>query len=219
MSVPKAKKSFVTDLTVIPDKWDSYPVVEHSHLKSCQFKNLNSFTQIHHSRLNQVTVESESGHTRIERCDIKNSSISDTNVERCRLKDCTLATVSNMERVHATGTRFIRPGNIERSTFEDSDVLGKSSVERARVKGSVVALSSTIKRSTLKMVSMTKAQVERSTLSNCDVTECKISGSSFSGMTMKFGIWKNNDLVGRTCDQEVVMMPRTEMQVSICQCR
>src|SRR5436190_1605582 len=198
MSTPKAKKSFISDLTVIPDKSDSYPVVEYCHLKSCQFKNLSSASKVNRSRLAQVIVESEDSHSHIERCDIKNTAVSDSYVERCKLKDCTLAAVSHIERVYATGTRFIRAGKIERSTFHDSHVLGKSCVERSRVKGSVVAHSSTVERSTLRNVTMTKTRAERATLSNCDITECTISGSTFSGMTMKYGIWKNGELVGRT---------------------
>ena len=119
--------------------------------------------------------------------------------------------------MYAARTRFIRAGKIERSSFEDSDVLGKSSVERSRVKGSVVAHSSTVERSALRNVTMTKTRAERATLSNCDITECTISGSTFSGMTMKYGIWKNGELVGRTCKQEVVIKPRTEVEVSTCQ--
>jgi uncharacterized protein YjbI with pentapeptide repeats len=200
---------------VIPDKRESYPLVEFCSLKSCQFKNLSSSTTIRYSRLNQVTVESESSHTFIDRCDIKDTAISDAYVERCKLKNCTLATVSHIERVHATRTRFIRAGKIERSSLEDSDVLGKSSVERSRVKGSVVAHSSTVERSALRNVNMTKSQAEKASLTNCDITECAISGSRFSGMTLKYGIWENGKLVGTTSGQEPVINPRTEIKVGI----
>jgi len=208
MSIPKAKRSTITDLVVAPDRWDFYPAVERSVLTSCKFNNLSSSTKIQRSVLNNVTVESASGSSNIERCKLTGCIVSDSGIERCDLKNCTLAEVNHIERTRASNTRLIGTGHIERTVLEDSDTLGKSAIERSTVKRSVIADSSRVTRSKLDGVTMNKSRVERASLKDCDVTNCNISRTNFSGMILKYGIWENGNLVGRTCNEEVVIKPK-----------
>lgn len=222
--VPKAKQSSITNLTVEPDLWDSYPKVEYSELKSCTFRNLKSDTSIERSTLHNVLLEGGPKKIVVERSDLRNctittspttetgymsdSSLYNVKVERSQLIDCTVASTGFVGRTEAKRTNFVGCKHVERTKFEDSSVMGKSFVERSTVTRSLIADSSKCERSQLDQVVLTKSKVERSTLTDCDIMECEIQGTEFKGMILKYGIWHKGDLVGRTCNKEVVRQPR-----------
>lgn len=63
---------------------------------------------------------------------------------------------------------------------------------------------SLLRRSKLDHVMLSQSRVKRAVLKDCEVTECVVTGSEFSGMRMRYGVWKNGRLVGRVGDGEVV---------------
>lgn len=224
-SIPKAKKSVISDLSVFPDEWDAYPEVERSEIHECIYRNLSSATHISRSQLTQVTIEGTSnGNNEIQRSNLRNSSILNSRIERttldscsvsgarlenCKLGHCTITSPNILEHINARLTKFVSSSRIERSELDDSVVMGKSSLERSVFKNSVIADSTYCERSELDNVVITRSRTERSKMKDCDVMDCEISRTDFEGMILKYGIWKNGDLVGRTSkDHEVVIKPR-----------
>lgn len=63
---------------------------------------------------------------------------------------------------------------------------------------------SLLRRSKLDHVTLSQSRVKKAVLKDCEVRECVITGTEFSGMRMRFGVWKNGRLVGRVGEGEVV---------------
>lgn len=213
-SIPKARKSNINDLVVTPDSWDSYPVVERSTINASKFENLSSETHITRSTLNNVIVKEGSrredlGDTRsneITRCELACCTISGACISRSELADTVVIDTDYMNRVESQNTKFINSGHIEKSHFEGSFVASGSDVERSTVKRSVVADSSQIRRSQLDGIVLTNSQVSKSVLQDCEVVRCEITNTNFTGKTLKYGIWVDGDLVGRTSEEEEVVI-------------
>ncbi|EER25242.1 hypothetical protein D8B26_007858 [Coccidioides posadasii str. Silveira] len=210
-SVPKARRSNVSGLTVTPDKWDYYPSIERSDVKSCSFTNLSSSTHIRHSKLNDVHVLSENGRgSYIERCDLSRCTISDSYIERSRLRDSRASHVGRMDRSTASRSEFVGAQTVERSSFQDSRVGGQTAVSRSEVKKCSLGGGSRVQDSVLDRVSLWDSTADRVVLKNCDVKDCKMSKTNLSGMVLRYGIWNNGDLVGRTSREHEVIATSLE---------
>ncbi|EEP79987.1 predicted protein [Uncinocarpus reesii 1704] len=211
-NIPKARRSNVVDLTVIPDKWDYYPCMERSYVKSCTFTNLSSSTHIRHSQLKDVKLHSENGKcSYIEHCNLAACTISDSYLGRCQLRDSRVEGVGHMERSTASNSELVGAGNIERSTFRDSKVGGRTTVTRSEIKQCSLGESSRVENSVLDTVFLWNSQVDKAVLTGCDVKDCKMTKTKLSGMVLRYGIWNGGDLVGRTSrEHEVIAMPLEE---------
>lgn len=213
-NIPKARKSDITDLSVTPDKWDFYPSVERSTLKSCRFNNLSSSTHIRHSELTDVTVFPEGGKSSyVEHSNLNGCMVSDSYIERSNLENCTVSRVAHLERTSASNTKFIGAANLERNNFQESNVFGKCTVQKSDVKGSTLMDGSHVEKSQLDDAMVHKSRIFKSSLTDCDVAHSKLSKTNFTGMVLKYGIWDDGDLIGRTSrEHEVVVMSRAEVK-------
>lgn len=230
-SFPKARKSNITNVSVTPEKWDAYPEVSRSTLSDSTFINLSSATQISTSTIANSTLEdlpneakiknnnvshsqvqdSAIFSSQIDRSKLENCTVTDSVVNKCTLKGCIVDPRNRVERTTASATKFMGAKVVNRSQLEDSDILSGSTVERCIVRNSVVAEGAVCDRTKMDNVAVTRSRVDRSNLSNCDVMDCVMDRTTFGWMTLRYGIWKNGDLVGRTSTtEEVVIKPRTK---------
>jgi hypothetical protein len=230
-SFPKARKSNITNVSVTPEKWDAYPEVSRSTLSDSTFTNLSSATQISTSTIANSTLEDlvneakiKNNHvnhsqvqdsaifsSQIDRSKLENCTVTDSVVNKSTLKHCTVDPRNRVERTTARATKFMGAKVVNRSQLEDSDILSGSTVERCIVRNSVVAEGAVCDRTKMDNAAVTRSRVDRSNLSNCDVMDCVMDRTTFGWMTLRYGIWKNGDLVGRTSTtEEVVIKPRTK---------
>lgn len=213
-SIPKAKKSNISGLVVVPDTWDAYPEVERSTLNTVRFENLTSDTRITHSNLNGVTIKEggreyefeDSRSTEVQRSELTACTVAGSCIYRSTLISSEATDAERIERSRAHNAKLINVHNVERSDFEGSVLAGESDVERSTVKDSALMGPCQIKRSQLDGVMMTKSQVSRSVLRDCEVVQCEIINTNFTGKTLKYGIWENGDLVGRTSEEHEVVI-------------
>lgn len=230
-SFPKARKSNITNVSVTPNKWDAHPEVSRSTISDSTFINLSSATSISRSTISSSTLEDLNGEqqkkikhnevtyssvqdsaifsSQISRSKLDHCTVTESQVHRSTLTHCTVLPGNNVDRTTASTTKFMDAKNVQRSQLEDSVVLGGSTLERCVVRNSVVADNAKCDRTQLDNVSILRSKIDRSNVSNCDVTDCIMDRTTFGWMTLKYGIWKNGDLVGRTSDKEVVVQPRT----------
>lgn len=211
-SIPKAKRSEIKGLIVVPDKWDSYPSVEYSHIDACRFEGLDSNTRIERSRFTNVNINSDgTAKSRIERSVIKDSELRHAIIERSEIRG-TKVNDARVERSRFTLTTIAGPkSRIERSIFEQVDVKGKCKIERTNMK-EVIIEDSDINIGNLKSSYITKSKIERSNVTECDIGDCKIQRTNFTGMYLRNGIWDRGDLTGRIDKtKEVIIKSISEM--------
>jgi hypothetical protein len=210
-SVPFAKWSTVSGITVMPEKWESYPTIERSSVQSCVFQNLGSSTTILRSRLHAVTLQSQSGtsnkHSYIKRSHVSDSVVADSSLKHCKVSHSVMNAVGHAKWTRAQGSHVDRVAYLKRAAVDDSTMRNVKYVKSASVKRSSVGDCAKIKRSTLLGVRVTNSVVESSALTDCEVADAEIYRTSFSGMILKNGIWKNGQLIGRTNDKEAVVRP------------
>lgn len=211
-SIPKAKRSTVSDLVVTPDNWDSYPTVEYSHIDSCRFEGLNSGTRIERSRFTNVNINSDgTAKSRIERSILKDSEIRHSSIERSEIRGTKMSD-AEVERSRFTLATIAGPkARIERSIFDQCDVKGKCKIERSNMK-EVLLEETNLENANINSSFVTKSKIERSNITDCDIGDCKIERTNFTGMYLRNGIWKRGDLVGRVDKtQEVIIKPKSEI--------
>lgn len=235
-TVPKAQKSDIAGLTVIPDEWNSYPNIDRSTIRNCTFTNLSDSTTIDRSSLSDTSITNEvskvgegSGNNAgstdktkrskgvyIERSTIQLSQIiSPSSVERSVLSACTVQPKSKIGRTTARATKFVNAKFVERSELTNSYVLGQSVIERSTLFDSVIADNTRVERTETHSAVISRSRVERSKITDCDIKDCTIERTDFNGMILQYGIWKNGDLVGRTSNEhEVVIKPREKSPTS-----
>ncbi|KAL1970421.1 hypothetical protein VTN77DRAFT_5582 [Rasamsonia byssochlamydoides] len=213
-SIPLAKWSTISDLTVIPDKWESYPIIERSTVQSCSFQNLTSSTSIQRSNLNRVTLQSHSSKGKgsyIKRSKLTDSVVVDSSLKRSKLSHCVLIAVGHAKWSKAQGSHLDQVRRLKRSAVEDSSIRNTKDIKWSTVQRSSVTDSPRIKRSTVRGVRMTNSVVDRSSLVDCDVVDCEIYRTNFTGMVLANGIWRDGQLVGRTSEKEVVVRPKEDI--------
>ncbi|CRG88680.1 hypothetical protein PISL3812_05714 [Talaromyces islandicus] len=238
-SFPKARKSNMANVRVTPEIWDAHPEVLRSTISDSSFVNLSSANHISTSTISHSTLEDvavivggqNSQQQKIKHIDVYSSqvhgsalfssqinrskldhcTVTDSLVSRSTLEHCTVQPPTNkIERSTAGATKFMGAKLVSRSQLEDSVVLGGSTVNRCVVRNSVVADGANCDRTQLDDAAVTRSRIDRSKLSNCDVMDCVMDKTTFEGMILKYGIWRNGDLVGRTTTtEEVVIKPRT----------
>ena len=208
-TIPRAKWCTVSDLTVTPEKWESYPVLDRSTIRSSHFKDLSSSTCIKGSSLDRVTVQSEGKGSHIKGCSLTDSLVSDSNIKRSKISGSSFVAVTQARWLRTQNSSFTHVKKMKRTKCEDSSIRNTAALKSSSVKRSVIADSSVIKRSVLEDVEMRASSVQRSVLRNCDITDCDISRTNFSGMTLKYGVWRNGELVGKMGGKEVVAVSRS----------
>ena len=211
-STPKAKRSQVADLVVVPDSWDSHPTIEYSHIKSCKFEGLNSGNRIERSRFTNVALSSDgSDKSKIERSVIKDTDIRHSVIERSEIQGSKIDT-ARVERSRFTLATLTGPKvTVERSVFEECEVKGDSKIERSNLTQVLIA-NSKVESSNMKSSFVTNSRLERATITDCDVGDCKIQRTNFTGMYLRNGIWERGDLVGRVDKtKEVICKQKSEM--------
>ncbi|CAI7591502.1 unnamed protein product [Penicillium glandicola] len=137
---------------------------------------------------------------------LSNCTINNSTVKRSALSDCVLSNVENASRITAQKSQFHNTVLVERSDITNSTIRTQSSVRRSTIGRSVIEDSSSVSRSTVGGTTLSRSELKRATLTNCAVTECNIDRSDFQGLVLKYGIWKRNVLIGRTGDQEPIVI-------------
>ncbi|KAI1957055.1 hypothetical protein LOZ58_005977 [Ophidiomyces ophidiicola] len=211
-TIPKARRSYVSDPNVIPDKWDYYPSIGRSNIKSCIFANLSSSTDIRHSHLKSVKVFSDRGkNSYIEHCDLDSCGIPDSYINRCCLRPTCVSDVAHLERSNASKTELLGAGHVERSTFEESRVTSSTGVIMSDIKQCDLGDGSLVENSVLRRVHLSNNMVEQAILTECDIKDCQVSRARLSGMVLRYGIWNDGKLIGRASTElDVIAMPITE---------
>ncbi|KAK2745423.1 hypothetical protein FQN57_003766 [Myotisia sp. PD_48] len=223
--IPKARKSTITDLTVEPDEWDSYPVIENSVITSCKFTNLSSATRVRHSQLKDVQISpavsltgekisSKANGSYIEHSTITSSELLASYIEHSDIQHCSIVQVGRIEHSTARVSEFRNCRNIERSSVIQSHISeANSDVIRSNVTKSLIKNGSQVLKSNISDSSVARSHIEKSELINCDVNDCKIKATNFKDMVLRNGIWDKGDLVGRVSrDAEVVVTSKKDVE-------
>lgn len=142
----------------------------------------------------------------ISRCSLEQCTTSNSNLRRCRLTNCVVLNVGNASRTRAKNSQLHNVILAERSDIKESTIQSASSVHRSDLKQSVLQEKSSLERSAITKTVVSQSQIQRSCLVDCDVAECVISRCSFTGMVLKYGIWKKGVLVGKTGDMEPIQI-------------
>lgn len=153
----------------------------------------------------QASAPSGDGNT-ITRCIINNCTITNSCVNRSTLSDCVLSKTEDVSRSTGQKSQFHDAASVERSDIINSTLQSQSSVHRSTVGQSVIQDQSAVKRSVVTGTTVSRSQIERATLTNCVVAECVIERSDFQGLVLKYGIWKRNELVGKTGDHDPIVI-------------
>lgn len=211
-STPKAKRSQIVDLVVVPDSWESHPTIEYSHINSCKFEGLSSDNRIERSRFTNVALSSDgTDKSKVERSVVKDSDIRHSIIERSEIQGSKID-AARVERSRFTLATVIGPKvKIERSIFEECEVRRESKIERSNLT-QVLLENSKVEFSNLKSSFVTNSKLERANVTDCDIGDCKIQRTNFTGMYLRNGIWERGDLVGRVDKtKEVIIKPKSEM--------
>lgn len=143
---------------------------------------------------------------RIARCCFVNCTINNSRVKRCTLTNCVLSNVRDACRTTATKSKFQNASLVKRCEITESTIESQSSADRSTLEKSVVQNKSTLRRSNLADSTVVKSHLRRATLIDCDITECSITKSVFTGLILKYGIWKGGVLVGKKGGREPVFI-------------
>lgn len=135
----------------------------------------------------------------LEKCTVNNSL-----VKRSTLADCVLFNVKNAVKTRAKNSQLLDVTVVERCDISDSTVQGGSAVHRSSLKRSVVQDKSSLGKSTLIETTVSRSRIRKSSLEDCDVDNSVILGSTFKGMILMFGIWRNGKLTGKTGSHEPI---------------
>lgn len=237
-AIPKARRSNIVNVTVSPNQWDSYPEISRSNISNCTFKNLNSSTLIDRSELLDSKIQPSSSSaaavettnkdereaviqrskvhgsqiysSQVHRSDVKQSIITDAEVHKSMLENCSVAPKIHLVRTTARSTKFVSAKLVNCSQLNHSVVLGESTLEKSMIKGSVIADKTTCDRAQLDGSVVARSRIDRSTVTDCDVMDCVIQKTTFKGMVLRYGIWQNGDLIGRTSEEHEVIVQARE---------
>lgn len=212
-SIPLAKRSKVHDLTVTPDKWESYPVIDRSKVLSCSFEHLTSATRIRRSKLIKVRLQASSssgGSSSIKNSKVSDSVVTGSNIKSSKLSHCVFRAVGYAKGSKADGAHLEHVRRLKRSDVGDSTIRNTRHVKWSSVQRSSVTDTARIKRSSVRNTHLANSVVDRSSLTDCIVSNCEIYRTSFTGMVLENGIWRNGQLVGRTREREVVARRKTD---------
>lgn len=209
-TIPKAKFCQIVDLTVSPERWDSYPTLDRTQINQCNFNGLTESTRVERSRLTRTHLHSDgSGKSRIDRstftdCDVQQVVSGRSEIESSFLNDV------EIDRSKISGATLSGPKmKIERSVLKKCDVKGYGKIERSEIKASLVEDSKVV-RSNVTSSYVTKTIIERGNVESCDIGDCKIERTDFRGMYLRNGIWERNNLIGRLDKTKDVIIKRTE---------
>ncbi|KGO70254.1 hypothetical protein PITC_020730 [Penicillium italicum] len=153
----------------------------------------------------QTSALNGDGNT-ITRCSLNNCTITNSCVNRSTLSDCVLSKMEEVSRITAQKSQFHDAALAERSEITNSTIQTQSSVQRSSIVQSVIEDKSLVKRSTVTGTTVSHSELQRATLTNCVVTECVIERCDFQGLVLKYGIWKRNELVGKTGNRDPIFI-------------
>ena len=153
----------------------------------------------------QASALSGDGNT-VTRCDLNNCTVTNSCVNRSALSDCVLSKTEDVNRITAQKSQFHDAALVERSNITNSTIQSQSSVDRSTIGQSVIQDQSAVKRSAVTGTTVSRSQIQRASLTNCVVAECVIERSGFQGLVLKYGIWKRNELVGKTGNHDPVVI-------------
>ncbi|KGO46226.1 hypothetical protein PEXP_098380 [Penicillium expansum] len=153
----------------------------------------------------QTSTLNGDGNT-ITRSSLTNCTINNSSVKRSTLSDCVLSKMEDVSRIAAQKSHFHDAALVERSDITNSTIQTQSSVQQSSIIQSIIQNKSTVKRSAVTDTTVSNSQLQRATLTNCVVTECVIERCDFQGLVLKYGVWKRNELVGRTGNRDPIFI-------------
>ncbi|OCK77561.1 hypothetical protein K432DRAFT_117076 [Lepidopterella palustris CBS 459.81] len=222
-TIPNARSSTITSLTVHPPTWSSHPRMDKSAIANCTFDSLTSSTVIDHSRLTSSTLSTSStepGKSSIDRSALDNAYVTDSHLDRSTIKYATV-TLSHLDRSAVTGPdTIVSDSLIDRSNLTNCTVSNRCVIERTAASNCIFSDKSNVSRCQANFSSITKgtkaersvfqntnieaSKVERSNFNNCDIVNCRLERTVFKGMKLRNGRWERGNLVGKMGDEEVV---------------
>ncbi|RHZ47497.1 uncharacterized protein CDV56_105732, partial [Aspergillus thermomutatus] len=171
--------------------------------------NLTPADSIFRSTLDNTTIArtpdatSTSISISIKRSKLHSCTLTNSSTRRCTLSNTTLLNVPAARSLDASDSSLSNIRRVRRSEIRHSAV-SDSAVRRSTVVDSTVKQGCLLRRSKLDHVTACKSRLKRAVLRDCEASECVIIGTEFTGMRLRFGVWKNGRLVGRIGEGEVV---------------
>lgn len=136
--------------------------------------------------------------TRIRRCKVTLSSVTDSYLKRSSVTNSTLSTLPSVKWSHIADSVLTNILTLKRAKIDSATISNVVYIRRATITASTILDGIRIKKATAQNSSLRRvALLERSTIKNCDVTNCIIYKTDFEGMLLENGIWKDGCLVGR----------------------
>lgn len=238
----KASESFVT--MRVPYQEPMEPTAEHvqssnkdNKTKGCSCKRCpststlssdsssdSSNTSYNYSTSNNQnasTTSNSSNNSWIKRSKITLSTIDNSSIKRCTLHNSTLTSVQSAKWTKLTDSEVANIKTLKTSSIESSNIHDVEFIRRAVVKDSTIQDCVKLKRCNIRASVLTGGtMVDRgATLDNCIVSNCVIIRTSFQGMVLENGIWKNGSLIGRVDkSKEVIIRAMNEVLATLSEC-
>ncbi|PCG96889.1 Hypothetical protein PENO1_066030 [Penicillium occitanis (nom. inval.)] len=150
------------------------------------------------SSISSADTKSPDEKTRIRRCKIALSSITDSHLKRSSVVNSTLSTLPSVKWSHITDSVLTNILTLKRASIDSATISNVVDVRRATIINSTITDAIRIKKASTQNSSLRRvALLERSTIKNCVVNDCIIYKTDFEGMLLENGIWKGGCLVGR----------------------
>lgn len=160
---------------------------------------------------NNADTKSSDSKTRIRRCKIALSSVTESHLQRSSVTNSTLATLPSVKWSHITDSVLTNILTLKRAKLDSATVSNAVYIRRATITNSTISDAIRIKKATAQNSSLRRVPLlERSTIKNCVVSDCIIYKTDFEGMVLENGIWKGGRLVGRVDQRREVVVRALE---------
>ncbi|KAK2734212.1 hypothetical protein FQN55_002879 [Onygenales sp. PD_40] len=184
---------------------------------------LSESSHITHAKIAHSTISA----SRIEQSDIRTSTISRAEfISQTKCIDSTISGTGRIEQCKIKNSRFLPTTTATTTTTTAAATAASggvgngggsgsgsgtaaSSMHHSSVQGSTIGEACVIVHCKLRDVRVARSVVRNARVEDCDVEGCEIEGGSFSGLWLRNGVWRGDELVGRVrVGEEVVVKAR-----------
>ncbi|KAK2776971.1 hypothetical protein FQN53_002437 [Emmonsiellopsis sp. PD_33] len=183
---------------------------------------LSESSHITHAKIAHSTISA----SRIEQSDIRTSTISRAEfITQTKCIDSTISGTGRIEQCRIKNSRFLPTTTTTTTTAAAAAAASggvgngggsgsgsgtaASSMHHSSVQGSTIGEACVIVHCKLRDVRVARSVVRNARVEDCDVEGCEIEGGSFSGLWLRNGVWRGDELVGRVrVGEEVVVKAR-----------
>ncbi|KAK2808011.1 hypothetical protein FQN50_005093 [Emmonsiellopsis sp. PD_5] len=171
---------------------------------------LSESSNISHAKIAHSTISA----SRIEQSDIRNSTISRAEfIGQTKCIDSTISGTGRIEHCKIKNSQCLppttptpTPATATPTTSDGGVGAAGSSMKHSSIQGSTIGEACVIVQSKLCDVRVARSVVRDARVEDCDVEGCEITGGSFSGLWLRNGVWKGDELVGRVREGEEVVV-------------